>query len=318
MRLLVGSKMDIKRIIISGRLYKNMECLLKDKINKEVFFLPEDEITEAQLNWADAFVGFRPSSNFDFYNLKWVHCLGAGVDSFLLNRKWKDDVILTRTTGPFGTKISEYCLSYILMKLQHHENFKINKEMNKWERIEPLAIKDQRIIIFGTGDIAQDIAKMLGSIGVVIDGVSLSGTKKQFFNKVMRLENISELLESYNWVINTLPLTEKTTNYFDGNIFKLMNNVGFINVGRGASVNESSLIDALNEGNVQSAVLDVFNSEPLCEGSELWNHPRVYITPHISAITTAKEAADCFIKTLKDIEADRFPLVNGVNYRKGY
>jgi glyoxylate/hydroxypyruvate reductase len=96
-----------------------------------------------------------------------------------------------------------------------------------------------------------------------------------------------------------------------------LSNAGFINVGRGASVDEEDLLQALNENQVRFAVLDVFAHEPLPENHPFWNNSRVQITPHISAVTTPEEGAACFLETLKNIDENRH-LTNKVDTKKGY
>lgn len=310
--------MKINKIVITGRLYKEMETSLDSIPSKEVKFLPENEVTEEILKWADAYVAFKPTANFDFYNIKWVHSLGAGVDGYLFNRKWKEEVILTRTICSFGERISQYCLSYILEELQKHTKFTENQKLNIWEPITPILLKEQNILIFGTGAIGQEVARTLSVLGAKTVGISLSGAEKQYFHEVIKLNEVKNYLPKTNWIINTLPLTKYTENIFNKDIFKYLKNANFINVGRGGSVDEDELVDAVSKGNITSAILDVFKTEPLPLASKLWNNPNIHITPHISAVTSVNEGIQCFVDTLNYIEKDEFPLKNKVDIKKGY
>jgi D-2-hydroxyacid dehydrogenase (NADP+) len=309
---------SIKKIVFTGRLYKQLEAELTNTEDKEFLFLPEEEVTEEVLKWAEGYVAFRPTENFDFYNLKWVHSLGAGVDSFLFNREWKSDVLLTRTICSFGRKISEYCLSYMLAELQKHKAIRQQQKGSKWLYLEPEGLSGQKVIIFGTGVIGQEVAQTLSSLGVEVIGVSQSGEAKPHFSKVFRLEDINSILPEVQWVINTMPLTAKTDNMINSSIFKHLKSAGFINVGRGRSVDENSLIDALDRGNLKLAILDVFKEEPLPENSPLWQRDDIIITPHISAITSVEEAIECFMVTLEAVENNRHPICNEVTTTKGY
>jgi phosphoglycerate dehydrogenase-like enzyme len=96
-----------------------------------------------------------------------------------------------------------------------------------------------------------------------------------------------------------------------------MNDAGFINVGRGATVEEQALITALDSGNIHSAILDVVDVEPLPEPSPLWTRPNVMITPHISAVTELNEAFECFAQTLLALEKEQM-VPNQVDFSKGY
>lgn len=308
----------IEKILITGRLVAMMETLLTGKLNKEVRFLPEDRVSESDLKWADAFVSFRPTANFQFWNLKWVHSLGAGVDSFLLNRVWKREVLLSRTICSFGQKISEYCLSYVLRDLQFHEVVQKSHEIKLMKSFEPLAISTQKIVIFGTGSIGQEVARNFRFLGAKVTGVSLSGLYKEHFVEVVPINKVTDILQDANWVINTLPLTLNTNKLFTEDLFKHLHNACFINVGRGASVDEDSLVSALDRKNLRKAVLDVLSHEPLASDSYLWDRSDIIITPHISALTSSKEAVECFLSTLNNVEQKRFPLINQVDIDKGY
>jgi glyoxylate/hydroxypyruvate reductase len=172
-------------------------------------------------------------------------------------------------------------------------------------------------MIYGTGKIGQTVAKTLSSFGVEVYGVSLSGSEKEYFKEIMQSDSRLLPLNKMDFIINTLPLTEKTESLFNESFFRQVSNVGFINVGRGASLDEKALLRALNNQYVRFAVLDVFTQEPLPKDNKLWNHPNVWITPHISAVTTPHEGVNCFIETLKNIEENK-PLVNKVDVNKGF
>lgn len=308
----------IEKILLTGRLVNRMETLLTGKLDKEFRFLPEDRVSESDMKWADAFVSFRPTANFQFWNLKWVHSLGAGVDSFMLNREWKKDVLLSRTICSFGQKISEYCLSYVLKDLQFHDVVQESKDIRLMKIYEPIALSTQKFIIFGTGSIGQEVARNLRFLGAKVTGVSLSGLQKEHFEEVVPINKVNSILQDANWVINTLPLTLNTDKLFTEDLFKHLHNACFINVGRGASVDEDSLVLALERKNLRRAVLDVLSNEPLASDSHLWDRLDIIITPHISAITSPEEAVECFLNTLKNVEQKKFPLINQVDIDKGY
>ena len=286
-------------------------------MQKNFRFLPEERLTTDHLDWADALVCFNLKSNVDYGQVKWVHSLGAGVDRFLYGKSWDKNVLLTRTICSFGQRIAEYCLSYILKDLQFHDQFLIAQVRKNWEPITPKLLGNQKVMIYGTGEIGQRMAKIFSSLGVEVYGVSLSGRDKDDFKEVLTLDSHYSQLSGMDYIINTLPLTEQTANLFSENIFGRLSNAGFINVGRGATLDESALLDALNDQLVRFAVLDVFAQEPLPEENPLWDHQNVHITPHISAVTTPHEAVMCFIGTLKNIEENK-PLKNKVDVDKGY
>jgi glyoxylate/hydroxypyruvate reductase len=313
-----GEKMNINHILIVSPMFKELQSLIeKEQIEKEFRFLSEAELTSADLEWADAMVCFNLQSKIDYSQVKWVHSLGAGVDKFLYRKSWDENVLLTRTVCSFGQRIAEYCLSYILKDIQFHIEFNEAKALKSWNPITPKLLSDQKVMIYGTGEIGQTTAKVFSALGMDVYGVSLSGADKDHFKEVMTLETHFSRLSEINYLINTLPLTGQTANLLDEKILGQLSNVGLINVGRGATLDETALLNALNDHHVRFAVLDVFSQEPLPSENSLWEHPRVMITPHISAVTTAEEGVACFIDTLNKIQENR-PLSNKVDVRKGY
>ncbi|WP_138416642.1 D-2-hydroxyacid dehydrogenase [Aquibacillus sediminis] len=310
--------MEIQNILIAGKLANAMkEQINADAYRQEFRFKPAPEVTVDDLQWADAYVSFEPTANFDFYNLKWVHSFGAGVNPYVYNREWKQDVLLTRTVCSFGSRISQYCLSYYLKDMQEHDYFRAHQNEKKWQPKEPQLINGQKVMVYGTGEIGQEVAKIFSTIGMDVVGVSLSGKQKDYFRDVYAVSTETEELHDADLVINTLPLTDSTEQLFGEEFFTRLTHAVFINVGRGSSIVDDALLRALDDGRIRLAVLDVFREEPLPKGNRLWNHENVLITPHISAVTTVEEAAECFLDTLNTIENNGV-LHNKVDVTRGY
>lgn len=310
--------MSIKNILLVSPMYRELQALIENEAPHKTFrFLPEEELSQEELSWADALVSFNLKAEYDYSSVKWVHSLGAGVDRFIHKKDWNQEILLTRTICSFGQRIAEYCLSYILKDLHLHDHFQEQQQQKKWVQSTPKLIGEQKVLVYGTGEIGQMIAKVFSGLGVDVYGVSLSGKEKASFKEVMTVDSHFSVLNEMNYVINTLPLTERTEKLFNSAIFNQLSNAGFMNVGRGASVDEAALLHALGENTVRFAILYVFEQEPLPKSNPLWNHPRVQITPHISAVTTPSEGAACFLDTLKNIEENK-PIKNIVDTKKGY
>ncbi|MGJ9383696.1 D-2-hydroxyacid dehydrogenase [Salipaludibacillus sp. CF4.18] len=313
--------MLINNILFASPMHNELEKLLKDKEvyqTKQFRFCSEENVTMEDYKWADAFVSFKRPGNFLFENIKWVHSLGAGVDKLLDDSEWKKDVLLTRTISSFGQKISEYCLSYILRDTQNHEKYSEMNVKNDWNPIPPTPMHEKHVVIYGTGVIGQEVAKSLSYLGVKVDGVSLSGNANEHFKNVYSSKsNYFHVLSKADYIINTMPLTKDTKLLFNTSLFSQCTNTVFINVGRGESVDNHALLEALDSGNINSAILDVFQKEPLPKKDLFWTHSRVIVTPHISAVTTPEEGLDCFLDTLHTINTDRIPS-NIVDVEKGF
>jgi phosphoglycerate dehydrogenase-like enzyme len=312
---------DISNILVTGGSVKEMEKIIKDTAifgKKQWRFKSEEDVKEEDFYWADTYAAFAPTNNFTFGNIKWVHSTGAGVDKFLDRLDWKDDVLLTKTICSFGQRIGEYSLSYILKDCQHHDTFREHQSDKAWREDVPVPLAEKTAVIYGTGNIGQETAKILSFFGIKVCGVSLSGKQKEYFEKVYSTEDDNtEVLQKADYIISTMPLTKKTRKMFDNSFFEKLSDTGFINVGRGASVDSRALLDALDKGQLKFAVLDVFETEPLLETDPLWSHPKVNITPHISAVTTPEEGTKCFLDTIRNIDEGR-DLTNIVDVKRGY
>ncbi|MFC5448655.1 D-2-hydroxyacid dehydrogenase [Paenibacillus aestuarii] len=310
--------MEINNIIVTGRMYQELEKLAELDPKREYLFLPEAQVDPKHFDWADAYVAFKPTASFHFGSLKWVHALGAGVDSFLYKRAWNKDVMLTRTVGSFGRKIGEYSLSYILADLQRHDELQQHQIERQWLPSQRKLLQELNVVIFGTGTIGQEVARMLGAFGVTVYGISRSGASNGYFHKVFPMSEVHSCLGQADWVINTLPLTAETDRYFGMNLFAGMNGAGFINVGRGASVDDAALLQAIDQGQVRRAVLDVFREEPLPAQSPLWTHSGVVVTPHISAVTGLDEAVNGYLAVLEEIDQGQQRVSYAVDVSRGY
>ncbi|MDV2884454.1 D-2-hydroxyacid dehydrogenase [Alkalihalophilus pseudofirmus] len=313
---------NISTILIISPMYDELKRLIeKENLEQSFRFKIEAEVADEDLDWADAIACFNTKTDYNYSKVKWVHSLGAGVDRFLHNKTWDPQVLLTRTICSFGQRIAEYTLSYVLQDMQHHHLFQKDGRVKRWKPRTPGLLKNAKAVIYGTGEIGQVTAKVLSQFGMDVYGVSRSGREKDFFKKVFTIDQQEHTGQSEwkdaDYIINTLPLTGETEALFNDRFFSQFAKAGFINVGRGASVDEETLIEALDEERLRFAVLDVFKEEPLPSDHPFWEHPNITVTPHISAVTTADEAVACFIDTLRNIERNE-KLVNQVDIEKGY
>lgn len=264
--------------------YPELNCLLAT----------DKEEVEKLLPKVNYVAGFNFLSKMDISHLKWIHSFGAGVDSFM-KLKLPEQCTLTKTKGKMGQRMSEYCLTYILQDLNKTELYKLNQASKTWDQVVPKSLSKQSVILFGTGNISTDIAQVLQPMVKNIVGVNTSGKNKEFFDVCLPIDKLDMgNLEANSIIINTLPATQNTLDLFNKDFFSQLENVLFINIGRGNSVNEEDLIEALDQKYLRQAVLDVFKEEPLPHDSPLWEHPKCIVTPHISGITLLEDVKQSF------------------------
>ena len=112
---------------------------------------------------------------------------------------------------------------------------------------------------------------------------------------------LGQLLKGCDYVCSVLPKTAETNDILGRGI--LQNCSGsqtcLINIGRGNIISDNDLLEALDEGWIREAVLDVFNEEPLQKNHSFWLHPKIVITPHVAGVSRPQDIAECFINNLK-------------------
>lgn len=316
--------MKIDTILIATPMHEHMKLLIEEQQALEhysLLFRHPGDVTEKDVNQADALVAFTRPGNVDISSFKWVHSLGAGVDKLMNGTSWPKEVLLTRTITSFGEKISEYFLSYLLRQTQKHREFIHLQEKKEWDFIPPDPLNTRHAVIYGTGEIGSKVAETCDFFGMTVTGVSRSGEGKVPFMNVLKPDKSDpdwkKYMQSAHLIINTMPLTKETRHYFDASFFEACHDVLFINVGRGESVVDEALLEALEAGQVKEGVLDVFSEEPLPQNHPFWTHPGIHVTPHISAITTAEEGLACFLDTVERLENGK-SLPNEADTEQGY
>ena len=264
------------------------------------------DIGPDDIAWADAYVGFAPPA-IGLDGIAWVHAIGAGVDSFLFRRLFPSGTLLTRTTEPFGDRIAEYCLSHALADAQRHGELADAARRRRWEPLLPASLSGTRVLVLGTGEVGQGIARTFIALGGEVTGASRSGGARAPFHRVMPVDGLAEGVSASEWFILAAPLTEQTHHLVGERVLRAGRGVHLMNVGRGALVEEPALLDALDRKAIRHATLDVFETEPLPPESPLWTHPKVTVTPHISGPTTVEGAVEGFLAVLTALERGAVP-----------
>lgn len=254
--------------------------------------------------------------------LKWLHCLSAGVDRLPLDYLKQRGIVLTNSSGVHSVHMSEYAISMMLQWVRRSGAFMKMQQAKQW-RGAPLTdeLYQKTVGILGTGQIGQAIAPKAKAFGMRTIGYNRSGDTLEGFDEIYSGEDgLIRLLQESDFVVSILPGTEKTRHLIDISKLKQMKPTAFlINIGRGYVIKESDLIQALQDGIIAGAGLDVFEQEPLPEDSPLWGLENVYLTPHISGNSPkyVERAAVIFNDNLKRyIQGE--PLRNVVQLESGY
>ena len=252
--------------------------------------------------------------------LKWVHALSAGVENLVFPEIKVANTLLTNAKGIHGIPVSEHVFAMILA-FTRGLTVSIRQQTQKnWKRIPVDEIYDKTIGIVGLGSIGREVAKKAKGMGMRVIASKQTMTTELFVDELYTPDQLHELLSISDFVVIALPLVEETKNLITIKEFSAMKSSAyFINVARGAIVNQNDLITALQEGTIKGAGLDVFDHEPLAETSPLWDMSNVIVTPHLAALSP--NYMDRAIKLFAD-NLSRFiqqkEMLNTIDKDKGY
>lgn len=253
--------------------------------------------------------------------LRWIHVMSAGIDQLPLQAIAGRGIALTNARGAHHIQMSEHILWNMLTIMRqgqisiHHQDEKV---WNPEVRIEELY--EKTVCIVGAGSIGGAVAKKCRAFGMTVWGITHSPKNHEAYDRVGTITNLPAFLGLSDIVVLLLPLTSETVGLFDENLINQMKPGSyFINVARGALVDEYALVDALNTGKIRAAALDVFTQEPLPEKSPFWRMRNVLLTPHIAGRSPHYVARtfEIFTKNLK-VYPDFSQMRNHIEISRGY
>lgn len=266
------------------------------------------ELTEDDLEWGDTYIGFRRPPLPSMGNIRWVHCTGAGVDSWLFPVELPRDILLTRTAESFGPMIAEWALARALAFSQQLLDLATQQHRREWKPRDIAPLRGTTVVVVGTGDVGTHVGRLFRDMGCEVYGVSRTGSgDESVFSTRSSVSSLATIASKADWLIVTLPLTSQTRGLIGREVLQACRGAVLMNAGRGPVVDEALLPEALDKGWLRGAALDVFEAEPLPTESPLWMDARVMISPHISGITTTEGAATGFLECLAALERGETP-----------
>jgi glyoxylate/hydroxypyruvate reductase A len=243
-------------------------------------------------------------------NLKAILSLGAGVDHIISDPDLPEGLPIIRLVDKKLTH--EMCLHALHWVLHFHSDqylYRSQQLKRQWIQQSSIQTEDRTIGIMGLGNIGRSIGELLvtQSFNVIGWGANQKSSLtdiKYYYGQ----DQLSDFLGRTNILINVLPLTSDTTNIITKKELRLLPKNSFIiNIGRGGIINEDDLLTLLSEGHIKAAALDVFAQEPLPENNSLWDHPSVYITPHIAGQSNPNSAGQTISENIYRIQKGELP-----------
>ncbi|MEK7385968.1 MAG: D-2-hydroxyacid dehydrogenase [candidate division NC10 bacterium] len=261
---------------------------------------------------------FPPQLYAKAQRLKWLQAMGAGVD-WAIVPELPPGVILTRAPGVFGPWMAEYVIGWCSWVTQRVETYREAQRQRRWlDHVLPDRLLGKTLAIVGLGDIGRDVARAARAFGMRVLGVSRRGRLVREAERVYPVSQMARALRQADFVVILLPLTPETHGIIGADAFAAMKPTAWlVNIARGAVVNEAALLEAVEQGRIAGAILDVFATEPLPPHHPLWRMDNVVITPHIAGPSTPEEIAPVFNDNLARYLAGR-PLRHVVDRKQGY
>ena len=298
-----------KRVVIGQDAHVAMTAaLLRERPDLEVRGGKYTELRMEDLEWGQAYLGFRRPPLTSLGSIRWVHSTGAGVDAWLYPEELSRNILLTRSSESFGPMIGEWALARALAFSQRVVSLAEAQRSKRWEKTDVPMLAGTTALVIGTGDVGAHVGQRFQSLGCHVRGVSRSGRgDSRIFESVALASDLANAVVGADWIIAMLPLTNETRGLVSREVLSCCTNAVLMNAGRGAVVEESALPEALDKGWLRGAALDVFEVEPLPESSPLWSDDRVMVSPHIAGLTTVEGAVAGFVECLTDLEQSRAP-----------
>ncbi len=255
--------------------------------------------------------------------LQWVHSSSTGVEDVLFPALRQSSIPLTNSRGAYAQPLAEFvvfCVLYFAKAFPVMERHRLER---RWDIYPVDEIGGQTIGIVGLGASGLAVARMAKAMGMRVVAVKRRPgwpEERAAIDELLPPSGLSTLLAQADHVVNTLPLTAATRGLFDAGSFRAMKPTAtFVNIGRGATVCEPALIQALRQRSIRGAGLDVFETEPLPPESELYTLPNVILSPHCADKTAASDrrVADLVVDNVQRFLVGQ-PLLNVTDKQAGY
>lgn len=273
--------------------------------------------------------------------LKWVQLDTSGVDHCVGTPLWASDIPITTLGGVSPRPLAEF-VTWAVLSTAHQlpEVLEANRTHewpspeDRWVRMMPRAIVGATVGIIGYGRIGREIGRLLAMLGMNVIGMTSGRPRPETEGddlyrgtaigaegvETVGPDRLHDLVGRSDYLVVVVPLTDVTRGMVDDAALRnLRSGSVLINVARGGIVDEGAVRAALADGRLRSAVLDVFDEEPLAPENPWWGEKNVIVTPHVSGLapTYADQVVEIVGENVQRLLAGQ-PLMNRVDRSKGY
>lgn len=315
------------KIVVTPPVNEAQKQLLEAAAEGQNFiYCEKPEITEELLRDADIILGNLDDAKQLSWTkqLSWIQLNNAGTEGYCEPGVLPEGAQLTNATGAYGLAISEHMIACLFALRKKLHLYYANQLEQKWRREGFVGVVEgTTVLVLGLGDIGTTFARKMKALGCYIIGVKRHvGEKPEWVDELYSMDEIENLLPRADVIAMSLPGNASTYHVLSRERIELLSqNAVIVNVGRGSAIDTEALADALYEGKIAGAALDVTDPEPLPEDHRLWQAPNALITPHISGgfslPETLQQIIEIFAENLRHFQAGE-KLRNLVDMETGY
>ena len=258
--------------------------------------------------------------------LRWLQSWSAGVERYVRmpTVEARDELVLTNMAGMYGPVIAEHVFAMLLSRTRDLNHYLALSEEGRWDRQSGgamEALQGRTMLVVGVGGIGSEIALRAHAFGMrVLGTVRSARPAPPYVDYLGTGDELPDLLPQADIVVLAVPLTDETRHMIDAAALASMpKGAWLVNIARGPVVDTDALVQALDQGHLGAAFLDVTDPEPLPAGHPLWGRENVFITPHVAgnAELSGDRAYALFTENLRRFGAGE-PLLNVVDKSAGY
>ena len=249
-------------------------------------------------------------------NLQWISVFSSGSDQPQYQKAMRRGVRVSTGAGAQTDAVANAAIAGLLAMARCLPQWVAAQQRAEWAPLRaadlPPDLRGQTAVIVGAGLIGSTIARVLQAFGMKTIGIRRHATPAPHFDEVFAPSALDAQLPTCGWLILACPLSAETRGMIDARRLALLPpTAGFVNIARGEVVDEAALTDALANGRLRCAYLDVFVQEPLARESPLWSLPNVLVSPHNAGASpgTYGRGVEIFLRNLDAYLKDK-PLEN--------
>lgn len=253
-----------------------------------------------------------------FTRLRAVLSLGAGVDQLRLDAL-PPHVPVARLIDPTLTaRMVEYCKAAVFYFHRDLHLHRRHQAQGQWRFLPPVDAAARRVLVLGLGELGSAVAAALAREGFAVTGWSRSAKRIDGVTTRSGAGQLPEAVGASDIVVNLLPLTAQTRGILDHRFFSWLSpGACLVQAGRGGHLVEADLLEALEQGRLAGAFLDVFAQEPLPAHHPFWAHPALHLTPHVASLGDPVRSAQAVIANIHRAMRGQ-PLLHAIDRTSGY